>query len=102
VLDASQNNNDLNNLIVWSDNGGNNQHYGFTSSGNGLWTITNFKSGHHVYIQTPTSGSRLSCTQNQQSYWQLVLAPQYQGKTAIQLVESNSGLVAGVAGNVVN
>ena len=74
-MDVSQQPNDLNKLIVWTDNGQANQRFTFKNAGNGRWGMFSAKNGLTVEIPSGNNGTRVHCSQpNKQDneLWQII------------------------------
>ena len=88
VLDVSQQPNDLNKLIVWTDNGQANQRFTFKNAGNGRWAMFSAKNGLAVEIPSGNNGTRVHCSQpNKQDneLWQIIPVNKqnFQGHNAV-------------------
>jgi len=63
VLDVSQNPNNFNKIIVWTDNNGANQKFSFKNVGNGKWGIFCVKNGLTVEVPEGHQGTRAHVSQ---------------------------------------
>jgi len=90
VLDVSQSPNELNQLIVWKDNGQANQRFIFKSTGDGKWGMFSAKNGMTVEVNDGGNSARAICGQPNKTtneFWQVVPVnnPKFQGHHAVNL-----------------
>jgi hypothetical protein len=90
VLDVSGHPSELNQLIVWKDNGQANQRFIFKSTGDGKWGMFCAKNGMTVEVNDGNNGSRAVCGQPNKTtneFWQVIPVnnPKFQGHRAVNL-----------------